>query len=124
MTYSPDMRAAALRCVSEGKRHSEIIEFFNISLKTLSNWLRQYREEGMIEVLPRKPYKKRKVDRDALARAVEDKPDATLEELAEPFGVYPSTIDYHLRKLKITRKKNHAVSGAGRGKKARVHSRD
>ena len=36
---------------------------------------------------------------------VKKTPNATLAELAEPFGVYPSTIDYHLKKLGITRKR-------------------
>lgn len=124
MTYSPDMRAAALRCISEGRSRSEIVEFFNISLKTLSNWVREHRESGRLSPPPRKTYRSRKVVIEQLVKMVEDQSDATLEELAAPFDVYPSTIDYHLRKLGITRKKNHAVSGARRGKKTSISGRD
>jgi len=44
------MRIAVLRCVEEGKRHFEIVEFFGISLKTLSNWVRL--NKGNMVLLP------------------------------------------------------------------------
>jgi transposase len=116
MTYSPDMRAAALRCVSEGKSRLDIVNFFDISLKTLSNWVRQHRETGSLEPPPRKVYRQRKVIREQLLALIAEHPDATLEELAAPFQVSPSNIDYHLRKLGVTRKKNHALRGEKRRK--------
>lgn len=33
---------------------------------------------------------------------IEKSPDSTLSELAKPFGVYPSTIEHHLKRLGIT----------------------
>jgi predicted transcriptional regulator len=43
-------------------------------------------------------------------------PDAYLDEYADSLGSKRSTIAYNLKKLKISRKKNHAVRRTRRGK--------
>lgn len=51
------------------------------------------------------PYKVRKIDSQALLRALEKTSDATLKELAHDFNCRPSAIHKRLKKLGITRKK-------------------
>jgi transposase len=41
--YSVDMRKAAVASVENGKVQSKVADYFGISLKTLSNWLRKSR---------------------------------------------------------------------------------
>ena len=124
MSYSLDFRRCVVENVMSGMPWEEAMRVFKVSRNSIGNWCRQLRKTGTLSPSPRKTSKIRKVDIIALKQMIDSDPDATLEELAEPFGVYPSTIDYHLRKLKITRKKNHAVRGEGRGKKAKIPSRN
>jgi transposase len=124
MLYSADFRLCVVRNIESGMSWEEARRIFSISPDTLRRWLRSYRESGTMEGAVRKPYPHRKVDKTQLLALLEAHPDATLEELAEPFGVAHSVIDYHLRKLGITRKKNHAICGAGRAKKTRIPSQN
>ena len=120
-SYSLGVRERAIKFVlEEGGNRKEACRVLGICYDTLTRWLRRYREQGNVKPNPRIRYRVRKVDVNKLTELVEANPDSTLCELGEFFGVYPSTIDFHLRKLKITRKKNHAVSGAKRGKKASI----
>lgn len=108
--YSEDIRVAALRCVSEGKRIGVICDFFKITQKTLYNWRTA---DGRKPANERKQYKKSNELQSLLRQELEKNPDATLEEMGALYGKSPSNIDYHLRKMKITRKKNHAIRRAG-----------
>lgn len=122
--YSKDMRAAALQCVEGGKSRSDIIEFFGISLKTLSNWIRL--DKSGLDLLPNKrtSYHCSKGLCDALLQEIFDTPDILLEELSKKYERSQSTIHYHLKKLGITHKKNYALQEARREKKTSVFGRD
>jgi len=82
--------------------------------------MKQYKEEGEVKVKQTRNVLPRKVDPRKLTALITNSPDSTLEELAAEFDTYPSVIDYHLRKMKITRKKNNSISRKKRGKKARI----
>ena len=106
-SYSIALRERAIKFVEEENgSQKEACSVLGIHISTLTKWLKKYRETGKIVPSSRGNYRKRKVDINILKQMVEDIPDATLEELAKPFNVYPSTIFYHLKKLGITRKKN------------------
>ena len=122
--YSTDFRFQVLKSLERGKSREEVCDFFGIGVATLCRWLQRYRKTGSISASARGDYKTRKVDVSELLRLIESTPDATLQELADQFETWPSVIDYHLRKQKITRKKNNAVSGAKRGKKGRIQGQD
>lgn len=124
MAYGQDFRYCVVENIASGMSWSDASRIFKISYDTIGRWLRKHREGIELCDAPRKEYKKQKVDKEQLVRMVEEHPDATLEELAQPFGVAHSVIDYHLRKLGITRKKNHALSGAKRRKKTKVSVRN
>jgi transposase len=109
-SYSIALRERAIRFVEEEKGSREAAcAVLGIHLSTLTKWLKKYRETGVVAPEKRGHYRTRKVDITILKQLVKSHPDATLEELARPFGVYPSTIGYHLKNLKITRKKNHPI---------------
>lgn len=110
-TYSEDFRLQVLRCHKVGKSRQEICEFFSIGAATLGRWITQYNKEGSVCPKARGFYKVRKVDKDALLKAIGRRPDATLKELAEEFGCCFQAIDKWLKKLGITRKKNHPLRG-------------
>lgn len=109
-SYSVALRERAIKFVeTENGSPKEACAVLGIHSSTLTKWLKRYRETGEISPVSRGKYRKQKVDIEHLKRYVSNHPDATLSELAEPFGVFPSTIFYHLKKLGITRKKNHAL---------------
>jgi hypothetical protein len=51
-----------------------------------------------------------------LKKAVQEKPDAYLHELAELFGCSAQAVFYMLKKMDITFKKNFRLCGTLRGK--------
>jgi transposase len=58
------------------------------------------------------PTKSRTINADQLKQAVQNKPDAYLDEYAQQLHSKKSTIHYNLKKLGISRKKNHAIRRA------------
>lgn len=120
MSYNPEFRKFVVSKIKDGMLQSEAMEFFNISRDSIYRWMKKESETGGLEDSPRKEYKVRKVDSQALLEEVRQNPDATLEELAEKFNCWPHAIFRRLKKLGITRKKNHAIHRAGRGKKATI----
>lgn len=111
MTYSIDFRECVLENLEAGKKWDEIITTFSISRATLSKWVKLKKEKGSLEDSPRAAYKVRKIDSQALIAALERTPDATLKELAQEFNCWPHAIHRRLKKLRITRKKNHPLRG-------------
>ena len=109
--YSLDLRERAVSYVHEGGTRGDACRVFKIGGATLDRWLRRHREEGSLAPRARRPYRS-KLDGEALHVYIAAHPDATLEEIGGAFAVYPSTIYYACRRLKITRKKNPAVQGA------------
>ena len=122
--YSTDMRAAALSCISRGEKREDIIKFFGISLKTLSNWVRMNRENGKVLPNIRSSYRSADSFRKSLENAISSNADMTLDELSEILPRHRTTIFYHRNQLGITRKKNDAIRRARRGKKAAISSGD
>jgi transposase len=58
-------------------------------------------QTGSLKPQYRKTHK-RKIDKEELKRAIEDKPDAYLSELAASFGFIEHAVFYALKKLNIT----------------------
>lgn len=109
MAYSTDFRKCVIENIKAGKTWDEVISVFSISRATLSKWVRLNNEKGSLEDSPRAPYKVRKIDSQALISVLERTPDATLKELAEEFNCWPHAIHRRLKKLSVTRKKNHPI---------------
>jgi len=61
-------------------------------------------ESGYYETKP-KQVRRRKIDKDKLRQAIEEKPDMFLHELAQMFDCATQSVHNMLKKLGITRKK-------------------
>lgn len=100
MTYSIDLREAALSYINSGGSKVEASRFFGFSRNTLYRWL-------SLDDLRPKPsgLRNRKIDKTALMKHVEDHPDMFLHERAEVFGVHISSISRALKTLGIVKKR-------------------
>ncbi len=112
MSYSIDFRKCVVENVASGMTWDKAVSTFSISRDTLRRWIKMFKTKENLEDSPRKSYKVRKIDSQALVLALEKNPDATLAELAEIFDCWPHAIRRRLQKLGITRKKNHPIRGA------------
>lgn len=110
--YSSDFRALVLEKIRAGMSQRKAAIFFNLNLSTVCRWV-----NGYTPSLPsrRKP---RKLDDTLLTAYIEDHSDSTLKEIAAHFNVSISAVHKRLGILGITRKKNHLICRARRGKKA------
>lgn len=108
MSYSSDMRSRALKLLSSGKKISEVSDVFGIHRQTLHRWLREVKQGKAVAGRPG-PRGNRLVCEERLKRAVEERDDTRLIELADHFGVHPSTISKALKRMGVTRKKNVAL---------------
>lgn len=111
--YSEDFRHLVVKKFLGGMSRGEVLSFFDIGYDTLTRWVKQYKEAGDLSPKICHRYRSKKVSDDALLAYVKKYSDATLEEIAGHFNVSIGLVFYRLKKLGITRKKNHAIRGAG-----------
>jgi transposase len=123
-SYGVDLRSCVLQKLDEGMSRGEVLSFFKIGATTLKTWLHKRRETGDISPVKRGRYKTRKLDDSALLSYIKENNDSTLVEIAEHFGVASSSVHERLKILGISRKKNHTVRRAGRGKAHKISSRN
>lgn len=108
MSYSSDMRDRALKLISSGKKIIEVSELLDIHRQTLHRWVRES-NRGQRQAGRPGPQGNRLVCEQALKQEIKARDDARLIELADHFGVHPSTISKALKRMGITRKKNVAL---------------
>ena len=117
MAYDLDLR----KCVVEYVRNGEggatsAARLFKVARATINRWLlRQELQAGKPG-----PTQARKIVQSHLLKTVEQNPELYLSELAEKFNVSQTTIRYHLKQLKISRKKNQALPRKRREQAARI----
>ena len=99
MTYSADMRMAALAFIKKGHSYRETCRVFDISLSSLQRWAKADSPERRVGFTRR-----RKIDADALREHVKDHPNMYLRERAEIFGVAVNSMHYALKRLSIVKK--------------------
>ncbi len=102
------MRDRALKLISSGKKISEVSALFGVHRQTLHRWLRETKRGQTCAGRPG-PRGNRLVCEEALRQEIKARDDARLIELADHFGVHPSTISKALKRMGITRKKNVAL---------------
>lgn len=109
--YSTDLRVRVLASHDEGKRPVDLVRDYRVSRRWVYKMLEQRRETGSLEPLYGKPGPKLTLGNhlDRLRRLVDEKPDATLQELRESLGIQVgiSTLWRALRDLGLTLKKSH-----------------
>ncbi len=101
--YSIDYKKRAVEYKQEGHSFKELRAVFKIPSQTYYRWAEEYKNNFAPK--ERVEYT-RKIDKEQLLKALEEKPDAYLRELAEPFDASVQAVFYFLEKHKITYKKN------------------
>ena len=100
MTYSIDLREAAISYINNGGSKVKASQIFGFSRNTLYRWL------GSNNLRPKPSgLRHRKIDKAALKKHVDDYPDMFLHERAEIFDVHPSSISRALKTLGIVKKR-------------------
>lgn len=94
--------------MDEGHTYRELYEAFKIHPSNIEAWRKLLAETGSLEPKYRERKSSGKIDMERLQRAVEEKPDAYLRELALEFGCSKQAVFYALKKLKLTYKKKHS----------------
>jgi transposase len=112
MSYSQDFREFVVGKIHAGMPRSDAIDFFNVSRDSIHKWLKKSAETGNVIDKKRKEYKPKKIISQILMEELSKTPDATLQELSEHFSCSKNAIWKRLKKLDITRKKNHAIRRA------------
>ncbi|MDR2203411.1 MAG: transposase [Nitrososphaerota archaeon] len=75
--------------------------------QTYYNWKNQKQQTGNLNPKKHGP-RKRKINNQKLKQHLKEHPDAYLKEIAKQFNTSTPAICKKLKKLKITRKKNHS----------------
>ena len=102
MAYSLDFKKLVLKYRNEGHTVEETCEFSGIVRSTYYEWEVEA-EQGFPEK-EKRSYEK-KIRKEELKKAVEEKPDSYLRELAEPFDCSPQAVFKALNTMGITVKK-------------------
>jgi len=103
MAYSIDFIRRAITYRQNGHTFAQLREAFDIPSATYYDWETKL-NNGHFDIIVKRE-RHRKIDKQALVKAVAEKPDAFLKEYAEQFNCTPTAVFYALEKLNITRKK-------------------
>ena len=104
MAYSTDYRKAVMSFKQAGHTFKELKDVFKITPRTYYQWAKNLATSGSVTVKI-KQTRKRKIDPDALRKAIEEKPDAYLRELAKEFGCSATAVHKRLVQMGFTYKK-------------------
>jgi transposase len=109
MAHSEDLRRRVVKYIRQGGSKAEASRRYDIGLRTIYEWL-----ECGDEQAPRKPGPKgaSKIDMKKLAKMVGERgTDLMLREMAKEFSVDQSAVSKALKRLGVSRKKNHEIRG-------------
>lgn len=106
MTYSLDLRQRVVDYVEQGATKAAASRHFKVSRWCVDDWC----QRDDLAPKPSPPRRQRKLDWTALKQHTQDYPDALLRERAAHFGVTIHAIEYALKQMKISRKKNASLS--------------
>jgi transposase len=108
MSYSLDFRERVIKFVQDCGSKVDARIIFGISCPTIYRWLKRKAASGSpADPKPNRSWKK--LDPVALASYVKAYPDFTLIEYAKHFGSSSRGVGLALKRLKITRKKDHVI---------------
>jgi transposase len=109
--YSMDLRKRVIAACDAGTNTLKVARTFGVSPAWVRRLKQHRRERG--DIVPRKGggVRPRKIDRERLARLVQEQPDATLVELRDRLGVSvtPWAICKALQELKLSYKKSRST---------------
>ena len=110
MAYSTDLRTRVIAYVNAGGSRLSAAKLFDLSEKTVRNWLRLYKESGSVEPRPHGGGFTSKVDSTDFVQYVSEHPDNTLKETGAHFGISHQGVAYNLRKHGYAYKKKHCAT--------------
>jgi len=110
MSYDIKFRQRAIAYWNAGHTKAETAAVFKVGTSTLQTWKSQQNETGSLEPKKRRETW-RKIDPEKRNAYLEQQPDAYLKEIAQAFDCSDVAVLKAMRRLKITRKKNHGVPG-------------
>jgi len=108
MSYDIKFRQCAIAYWNAGHTKAETAAVFQVGTATLQLWKSQLNETGTLEPKKRRETW-RKIDPEKLKAYVEEHPDAYLKEIAQVFGCSDVAVLKAMKRLNITRKKNHSI---------------
>jgi putative transposase len=102
--------------VREGGSKTEAVKRFSVSRAVIYIWLKSASQS------PQKtgPKGHSKLDPEKLKQLIKENPDAYLDELAAELNVSAFTVAYGLKRLRISRKKNHTLRGKNRSRTQQI----
>jgi transposase len=104
MAYDVIFRKRVIEYKNAGHTFKEVDEAFGVDSKRYYSWKKQLEETGFLEYRPPKE-RNGKINKNELARLLEEHPDWYLREFAEKFNVCLQAIDKMFKKVGVTRKK-------------------
>ena len=116
MRYNEKFRREVVSYVHDGGTRVDASQLFGVSQPTIRKWLRR----GDNLVL--KTGRPRKLDYDALRKAVTKDPHRPVPELAAKFGVYDESIRHALAQMKLIRREKRGKKVSGAVKVAQAHA--
>lgn len=102
MAYSIDYKKLVLKYRRNGHTVKETCEFSGIAPSTYYEWVK---EECLGFPTKEKRSYEKKIRKEELKKAIEEKPDSYLRELARPFGCTAQAVQKALGAMEITLKK-------------------
>ncbi|MDR1208047.1 MAG: transposase [Holosporales bacterium] len=116
--YGIDFRSRVIAHYNANGSLKETARLFDLDRHTISRWNKGFAQTGSLE---RKPLNRsfKKVDPQKLKEFYDKTPDALQKDAAETFGVHRSSIQYALKKINYTRKKNTFCTKNGMKKKGK-----
>ena len=108
MSYDIKFRRRAIEYWNDGHTKQETAETFKVSTYALQAWKNQLNKTGDLSPKKRREVWK-KIDPAKLKEYIKQNPDAYLKEMAEEFCCSQNAISKALKRLKISRKKNHGL---------------
>jgi transposase len=104
--YSADLRTRIVQAIEDGLSVTEATEVYQVSRRTVYNYLTLARETGNLKPRVGKRGRKRKLEshREAVQQAISRNPNLTLQELKEQLGlnVCTSTLWLALQRWNIS----------------------
>jgi len=114
MQYSEKFRKEVMEYIDRSCSQDYVAKLFNISSKTVWNWVKQRKELGHLKPKQTTERRHRKLPKEELIQYVKDHPDAYIREIAAHFKCGKTSVQNRLKKLGISRKKNSSVQRARR----------
>ncbi|MDQ6953000.1 MAG: IS630 transposase-related protein [Mariprofundaceae bacterium] len=105
MAYSLDLRDRVINSVESGMKKKNASITFNVSIKTIQNWLQLKKETGSICPRPYTGGARPKISQEVFESYINENPSQTLKEIGKHFNLTYGWAAYNLHKYGYVNKK-------------------